>query len=165
MASPPQLTAYFQTTTDLDADFSASPDLEIQFPYAQTVPDLTVLGFETIWSEAGMPSSIYHAVAAAGNNAALIKSSAGTLTGWAVYNNLEEDTIFVKLYDTNVVPNPASLEPKQVIAITPGLVSIAPPSDGFTYENGIGIAIVTGIADNDNSGVSLDACVVDIFYQ
>src|SRR4029077_5430291 len=33
------------------------------------------------------------------------------------------------------------------------------------YENGIAIAIVKGIADNDNTPVSADDCTVDVFYS
>ncbi len=159
-----ELTAQFSSAASLTAEFGSSPDLEIRSSFGQMVPDLTVESFSTLWSEGAMPSSVYHVIAASGNNAASIKAVAGTVTGWTVYNNTDE-TIYVKLYDTVVVPNPASLVPRQVIAITAGLSSVCPPGIGLAYLNGIGIAIVQGIADDDSAPVSASSCCVDIFYQ
>jgi hypothetical protein len=110
------------------------------------------------------PSSVYHVIAAAGNNAVLIVAGAGTVTGWEIFNN-SGAPIFVKLYDMDGAPNPAADVPKQVIGVQAGESSVCAPSAGVSYETGIAIAIVGGIGDHDNSSVELNACSVDIAYQ
>lgn len=117
----------------------------------------------TITGESQMPSLTYHKVSAASNNAHTIKASAGTVTGWKIYNNAEYP-IYVKLYDLASTPDPSSNTPKQTIGVDAGLGDVS-NSAGFTYTSGIGIAIVKGIADNDNSPVAADDCSVDLFYQ
>jgi hypothetical protein len=110
-----------------------------------------------------MPSSIYHAVAAAGNNAANIKSAAGIVTGWKIYNNADYP-IYVKLFDKATAPAPGSDTPKQTIGVDAGEQEVINGA-GFVYTTGIGIAIVKGIADSDDTSVLADDCAVDIFYQ
>ena len=110
-----------------------------------------------------MPSLTYHAVAAAGNNAAIIKASAGIVTGWKIYNNAAYP-IFVKLYDAASTPAPGFEEPQQTIGVDAGVGEVL-SSAGFTYTAVIGIAIVKGIADADDTPVDANDCVVDIFYQ
>jgi len=111
-----------------------------------------------------MPSSIYHKVSAASDNAANIKAAAGLVTGWKIYNNAGYP-IYVKLYDKATAPAPASDTPKQTIGVDAGLGEPVISGGGLTYTTGIGIAIVKGIADNDDTPVAADDCVVDIFYQ
>lgn len=111
-----------------------------------------------------MPSLKYHAVSQAGNNAANIKAAAGVMTGWKVYNNADYP-IFVKLYDKATTPAPGTDAVAQTIGVDAGLSDISPPGPGVTYTSGIGIAIVKGIVDGDDTPVAADDCVVDIFYQ
>lgn len=110
-----------------------------------------------------MPSTPYHKVSAASTNAANIKASAGTVTGWKVYNN-SLVPIYVKLYDKATTPTPGTDTPKQTIGVdagdSDGLIGA-----GYIYTTGIGIAIVRGITDADATPVALSDCVVDIFYQ
>lgn len=109
--------------------------------------------------------STYHVVAAASNNAASVKGSAGTLFGWRVFNN-SGAPIFVKLYNKASSPSPASDTVRQVIAVQAGASSEESIGDlGIAYSTGIGIAIVAGISDTDNTAINASDCVVDIFYK
>jgi hypothetical protein len=110
-----------------------------------------------------MPSTPYHRISTADNNAHVIKSSAGTVSGWNIFND-GEYPIFVKLYDKATLPNPASDTPKQVIGVQGG-TSVAVSGNGFTYLNGIGLAIVANIGDSDNTAVTAGAITADIFFQ
>jgi hypothetical protein len=110
-----------------------------------------------------MPSTPYHLVALAGTNAANIKASPGTVTGWKVYNDTEYP-IYVKLYDKATAPVPGTDTPKQTIGVDAGEGEVT-NSAGFTYVNGIGIAITKGILDSDSTAVAAGDCSVDIFYQ
>jgi hypothetical protein len=114
--------------------------------------------------ETEMPSLNYHAVAAAGQNAASIKAAAGVVTGWKIYNNADYP-IYVKLFNLAVAPTPGSSVPQQTIGVDAGLSDVSAPGPGVTYTTGIGIAIVKGIADTDGTAVAANDCVVDIFYQ
>jgi len=108
------------------------------------------------------PSLIFHRVALASNNAVAFKNVAGLVTGWQIFNDTEYP-VYVKLYNKATTPNPASDTPKQVIGIQAG--QSAEFAGSFTYDTGIGMAIVKGSADNDNTPVALGDCVADIFYQ
>lgn len=109
------------------------------------------------------PSLIYHAVALASNNAHNIKGAAGTVTGWMIYNNAGYP-VYVKIYNKATTPTPGSDSPQQVIGVEAGQSSVVNGS-GFSYSAGIGIAIVRGVLDADNTSVAANDCVVDIFYQ
>ena len=111
----------------------------------------------------GVPSLTYHKVSAASNNAANIKASAGTVTGWKIYNN-GIYPVYVKLYNKATTPVPGTDTPQQTIGVDAGLGEPMIGA-GFTYTAGIGIAIVKGIVDGDNTAVAASDCVVDIFYQ
>jgi hypothetical protein len=140
--------------------------LALSYEFVGVAPDLSYGSLSLEWELPTMPtsSSVYHAISVAGDNAASIKSVAGTLLGWAIYNNADYP-IFVKLYDTVVVPNPAALEPKQTIGVEAGTASLMMPGLGIGYLNGIAIAIVAGIQDASNAGVEANDCCCDIFYQ
>jgi hypothetical protein len=105
-----------------------------------------------------------HRVAAASNNAASIKGAAGTLYGVLVFNNAAYP-IFVKFYNKAGVPAPAGDTPVLTIGVQAGLDrNVVLPQGGKAFSLGIGIAIVQGIADNDNTAVALSDCVVDSSY-
>lgn len=111
-----------------------------------------------------VPSSPYHKVAGASNNAASIKASAGVVTGWQITNDTEYP-LYVKLYDKAAAPVPGTDTPAQTIGVQAGESAPAPPGPGITYSLGIGIAIVSNIEDADDTPVTANSCVVDIFYQ
>lgn len=107
----------------------------------------------------------YHKVSAGNNNAALIKGSAGQVYGWKVYNN-GAYPVYVKLYnETTNPPTPASDTPFITIGVQAGTQASEAISSGIAFGTGIGIAIVKGIADNDNTAVLANDCVADIFYK
>lgn len=110
------------------------------------------------------PASDYHKVAAATNNAAVIKSAPGKVHGWAIFNNASYP-VFVKLYDKATSPNPAADTPLLAIGIQAGIGKDFSLDLGIPFTTGIGIAIVQGIADNDNTPVALADCVVEVFYK
>jgi putative Ig domain-containing protein len=111
-----------------------------------------------------VPSLKYHVVALSGVNAAVIKSSAGVLTGWNVSNDTEYP-IYVKLYDKATTPNVGTDVPAQTIEVQAGVPAPFPVGPGITYSNGIAIAITKGMADSDATPVVAGDCAVDIFYQ
>jgi hypothetical protein len=109
-------------------------------------------------------SLVSHTIAAASTNAKVIKAAPGTMAGWECFNDTEYP-IYVKLYDSATLPNVGVDTPKQVIPMQGQSPASNPPGPGIAYENGIAMAIVTGLADSSNSAVIAGSCVVDIFYQ
>ena len=134
------------------ASYGVTPDI------LQLSVDPTYIS--TITGEA--PSLIYHDVSDAGDNAEIIKAAAGTVTGWSVFNNAGYP-IYVKLYDTPTAPTPSSEVPKKVIAVQAGLGSDLSLASGLTFSSGIGIAIVKGIGDSDDTR-SFSTIVLWIFF-
>lgn len=111
-------------------------------------------------------TSTYHAVSAASNNAANVKSSAGQVYGGNVFNNAGY-TVYVKLYNKATTPAPATDNAllKQVIGVTAGTFAQIPsPAVGIAYSSGISIAIVKNISDTDNTSVAASDCTVDLLY-
>lgn len=105
----------------------------------------------------------YEVVAAASNNAALITAGAGVVTGWYC-GNIAAAFRYVKLYDKGSSPSPGSDTPFWVIAIPALSGANAFPIHPLHFSSGLGIAIVAGIANNDNSSVSANDVVASISY-
>lgn len=107
--------------------------------------------------------SQYEVVAAATNNAASIKATPGKVHGWYCYN-ASAAARYVKLYNKASAPSPGSDTPKWVIALPAGAAANVLDARGLDFPTGIGIAIVQGIANNDNTAVAASDVVASIAY-
>ena len=112
----------------------------------------------------GSGQSVYHAVSAASNNAVNIKGSAGLVYGWQIFNNAGY-VVYVKLYNKATTPAPASDTPVLTIGVQAGTSIQLVNSTGIAFATGIGIAIVKGISDSDNTSVAASDCVVNVEYK
>lgn len=108
--------------------------------------------------------SDYHKVSAASNNAASVKGAAGQVYGVQGFN-VAGYPVYVKLYDKATAPNPAADTPLRTVPMQSGVRCDDDIFQGLTFALGIGIAIVKGIADNDNTSVAASDCVVDVDYK
>lgn len=106
----------------------------------------------------------YHTIAAASNNAANIKASAGWWHVISVFNNAGYP-VFVKLYNKATTPAPASDTPIRTFGVQAGMQRDIVIPGGVAFSTGLGIAIVKGIADNDNTSVAASDCAVDVCYR
>lgn len=104
----------------------------------------------------------FHWVAANGANPKSVKASPGNLYGWRIFNNADYP-IYVKLHNTAGVPNPGA-GVVFTIAVQAGTLDADSISFGMAFSIGIGMTIVQGIADSDNTGVLANDCVVDLLY-
>jgi hypothetical protein len=109
-------------------------------------------------------ASINHLVAAGSGDATSIKASAGTLRSVHVYNKADA-TRYVKFHNTAGAPTPGS-----GVVFTVGVLAnqhrdIVFPGGGRAFATGIAMTLVTGIADNDNTGVTAADMVVDVIYE
>lgn len=114
-------------------------------------------------SQAATP---FHRISAASNNAVLIKNSPGTLFSWSMFNaSAGGYPVYVKFYDkASGPPNPATDVPVATIGVQAGLSRELSLPRGLVFNNGIGMAIVKGISDTDNTPVAAGDCSVDISY-
>lgn len=112
-------------------------------------------------------TSAYHAVAAASNNAASIKGSAGQVYGWSIFNNAAYP-VYVKLYNKATSPAPGTDNGLliRVIGVQADThVRHFNPCGIAGFANGIGVAVVKGITDTDNTSLALSDCLIEIDYK
>lgn len=112
------------------------------------------------------PSMIDHDISVASNNAKSIKGTAGTVTGWSIFNNSADfKPIYVKLFDKASPPVPGVDPVKLTLAVQAGMPRELALDSALTFATGIARAIVKGIADSDNTPVGAGDCSVDIFFN
>lgn len=100
----------------------------------------------------------HHKRSAANNNATNLKNTPGVV-GYITASNTNANPRFVKFYNTNAAPTPASDVPVYVALIPGGIegrgTNIPLPDKGIAFSVGISYAIVANEADNDNTSVAL----------
>ena len=108
-------------------------------------------------------ATVFHLVSASGTNATNVKSSAGKITGWYIYNsngsarkvtfhnNSGTPTAGTAVYFTTVIP--------------PLSGANCPFPAGINFTTGIAITTVTGLADSDTTGVAANDLNINIFYK
>jgi hypothetical protein len=106
-------------------------------------------------------------VAAASNNAAVVKAAAGQVGGYII-TNLAAAARHVKLYDkASAAPAPAAdmAALKLRISLPAGAMANVEFRRAVDFDTGIGVATVTGVADNDNTGVAASDLVINLLYR
>ena len=109
-----------------------------------------------------MTNYIYRRLATADANIAVINAGQTDLTGWSIHNTAGAAR-YVKLYNKATAPT-ASDTPAIVIALAANGSATFNNSEGLNFSEGLGIRIVTGVADNDATAPSANDVVVNIFY-
>jgi hypothetical protein len=102
-----------------------------------------------------------HVVAIDGDNAQILKGSPGTVYSWDGFND-DGSVLFIKLYDKATITNVGVDSPVKIIAMQAGTPTNFAPPGGLAFEEGIGLAIVKGIADTDDTPVTANSCYIDI---
>lgn len=112
----------------------------------------------------------YHLIAANTNNATLIKGAPG-----AVYSvelsGIGSAPAYLKFYDKATSPTCGTDTPKKVLMIpaastaSNGGGSNVPNPVGFQFSIGIGICVVMGIADNDNTAPAAGTYNINFDYR
>ena len=108
----------------------------------------------------------YHLVAAATTNATVLVAGPGTL-GSVVVSSVNAAARYLKFYNKATTPAPATDTPAWVVPIpgnTAGAAFSASIPAGLRFTTGISFAIVTGIADTDNTAVAASEIVISLGY-
>ena len=107
-------------------------------------------------------------VSAATNNATVVKASAGWLH-WLSVSNKNAAVRYLKVYNKATTPAPASDNALLVFRLEIPVSSLTPLFIAFPQpiycSSGIGIALVTGISDTDNTSVAASEHVVGFGYE
>lgn len=105
-----------------------------------------------------------HIVSVGSDNAQNIKNAAATLFAVRVFNNAGYP-VYVKLYNKATTPTVGTDTPFKTIGVQAGTQrDVAISGGGITMGTGIGLGIVKGIADSDDTAVLASDCVVDVEY-
>lgn len=131
----------------------------------QTTPGTTNAVVVTPPTSGGL--SISKVIGAGSTNATSIKASAGQVFGWYI-SNKNAAQMFVKFYNKASAPTVGTDTPVMTLAIPGNATGVAANvfnSIGIAFSTGIAMAITTGSADNDNTGISAGDVIVNTFYK
>jgi len=107
--------------------------------------------------------STHHLVTAATTNAASVKASAGTLKSVHV-SSARATRLYVKFHNTAGTPTAGS-GVVLVVSCQAGLDrDFVLPDGGRSFATGIGITVVTGMADSDATAVAAEDAVIEVCY-
>jgi hypothetical protein len=96
---------------------------------------------------------------------ASIKGTPGVVHHVSVFSNNPDYPVFVKFYDKASAPNPVSDTPVWVVGVQAGVPRDVAPPASVAFSIGIAVAIVKGIAQNDNTSVAASDCIVNVFWE
>lgn len=107
----------------------------------------------------------YSLISAATNNAQSIKGAAGQVYGIHAHN-IGAAVRYLKLYNKATAPAPATDGGLLVktIPVQPGIPVVIPIPKGLAFAAGVGMALVSGIATNDNTNAVANEVTVNIDY-
>jgi hypothetical protein len=132
---------------------------------ADTSSQSTVIGLLKFLKAAGVmatgAASPTRLIAAAGTNATLVKSSAGAVYGWHLYNAAAYP-VFLKLYNASTAPTAGSGTPALTIPIPAGAAANIEFTKGIAFGTGIGFTITKLAADTDATSVVAGDLVVNL---
>ncbi len=102
-------------------------------------------------------------ISASGTNSTLQVPKPCCLKGIQVFN-INAAVRYLKLYDVATAPTIGTTIPVKVITIagaTTGAGAVIPLGDGVDFQNGLGVGLTTGVADNDTGSVAAGDIVVN----
>lgn len=110
--------------------------------------------------------STFHLVGAATDNATNVKASAGQVYSITAFN-LNASPRYLKFHNTSGTPTAGSGVVRTVLipGNTSGAGAVINIDKGLAFSTGIGISIVTGIADSNTTAIGASEVVVDIGYK
>jgi len=110
-------------------------------------------------------ASVYHLVSTNTTNATNIKSSAGKVTGWYIYNN-NGSARKVAFHNASTTPTAGATASFYFSIVIPPLSAAnCPYPAGIAFSTGIGITTTTGLADSDATAVGSTDLIINIFYK
>lgn len=109
-------------------------------------------------------STPFHLVSAGSANNTNIKASAGSLYGYSISNTTASTTEFVKFFNKATTPAAGTDTPIWTVQVPGSSTVTAYFSTPIGCSAGLGLATVTGAADNSSTGVSAGDLVINVAY-
>lgn len=95
-----------------------------------------------------------------------VKTSAGQVYCWAIYNNHASATRFVKWYNATAANvTVGTTTPVATWAIPFGSAAIGCTEQGIEFTTAVTVAATTGVADNDTGAPSANDVVINVYYK
>jgi len=167
----PKFAKYFRVIMNSYTSGSVTAILAL---YANSNYPGTINAIQTgLWALGTAPSSnsngstVFPLISAGSNNATNLKNSKAQVYGYDIANT-NAAWRYVKLYNTSGTPNPATDASllKRTIGVPPGGRAYHHSTVGLSgYDNGLGMATVTGSATNDNSPVGVGDLIINIDFN
>ena len=113
---------------------------------------------------------LYSRISTNDENSAAVKASAGTVYGIQCFNKSATVPAYLKLYNKATGPSEADT-PVQRLMIPAAASNLGAghaipiPPQGWAFGTGIGIRVVAGIADNDDTAIAAAEVLVNIQYK
>lgn len=108
--------------------------------------------------------SVARLISGASTNATVVKSSAGQVYGWYVYNS-NAAARHLKIYNKATSPTVGTDAPLLTLAIPGQAAANVEFTNGIAFSAGIGLATTTGAADSDTGAVASGDLVVNLLYK
>jgi hypothetical protein len=94
-----------------------------------------------------------------------VKTSAGKLYGWYIYNDGAAE-VYVKLYNATAANTTVgSTTPLMTIPIPAGSAANVEYTNGITFSTALCIAATTAVGDADTTAPSANQVIANIFYK
>ena len=94
-----------------------------------------------------------------------VKTSAGQVFGWYIYNNAATTT-YVKFYNATAANTTVgTTTPVLTIPVPAGSAANILSPIGITFSTAICAAATTGVADNDTGAPAGNVIIIDVFYK
>lgn len=106
--------------------------------------------------------SAFHLVTAASTNATIIKSSAGQVYGWFIYNS-NASARKIAFHNSSTTPT-AGTSIFFSIVIPPSAGANVEYTNGIAFSSGIGITTVTDLTDAGTTAVAASDLIINIFF-
>lgn len=107
-------------------------------------------------------NSVYRNISM-GSGGVNIKSSAGQIYGWFLFNN-SGSVRYVKLYNKGSSPSVGFDTPFMTIPLPAGGGANVNFVSGIAFSNGIGICATTGVTDGDTGSPGANEVTVNLIY-
>ena len=94
-----------------------------------------------------------------------VKTSAGTLYGWFLYNK-NAATLYLKFYNATAANTTVgTTTPIMTVPVPSGSAANVEFTNGITFGTALCVAVTTGVADNDTGAPGTSDFVANIFYK
>lgn len=127
------------------------------------VADVTYSPATSSGGSSGESATPFKLISAASTNSTLVSTGPHDLTGYYIAN-LTTATRYVKLYDKATAPTVGTDVPKWTLPIPAGAAANMQFTDGLEFVLGLGLALTTGVADNDSGAVGANEVVVNLAF-